>query len=161
MGDQGMGIIDATTLALDEAASAPFLSPYWWDREHGSAIFVLAMPASPGSSSTANATAAATTATLSGRVIVAGLVPRWGNRVAGNVVRATVVPDITRPTTTVPTAGVRGGAATSSTSVQARIGWSGADPGGSGVRRYEVSMSTSGGPFTVVSTTVLSRRRPT
>jgi hypothetical protein len=33
-----------------------------------------------------------------------------------------------------------------------KVTWKGADPGGSGVRRYEVAMSTSGGTYAMVST---------
>jgi hypothetical protein len=35
-----------------------------------------------------------------------------------------------------------------------RISWKGADPGGSGVERYELAKSTSGGAYTTVSTTL-------
>lgn len=149
LGQEGLGIFDATTFELDEARSSAFLSRNWWSRIPDTGIFVLTKPAAGGSLAVSIAAAAPD------RVVVAGSFPRWRNRAAGNVVRATVPADAVRPTTTAPKAAGRVGAKLSGSVLPLRVSWSGADPAGSGVRRYELAMSTSGGAYTRVSTTLL------
>ncbi len=159
LGETGIGIFDATSFAFDAAASEAFLNPDWWARAPGSAVYVLTLSGADGTTATSTAarTAAAAEA-RSGRMIMAGVLSRWNLRVAGNVARAIVTSDTVRPTTTTPRVGPRSGKTVSGTTVTTQVIWSGADPGGSGVARYELAMSTSGGPFSTVSTTLL---RPT
>jgi hypothetical protein len=161
-GQPGMGIFDATTLDFDAAASGPFFDETWMPTTTDSGIFALAVPYGVGPS-LATADGAATPSPrlniatpTSQKLVMAGVIPRWKNRVAGNVVRATVGADITPPTTTAPRPVAPTGRTVSPTAVPARLVWTGADPHGSGVARYIVQRSVAGGAWATVSSTLRS-----
>jgi hypothetical protein len=87
--------------------------------------------------------------------VIAGAFPRWGNRAAGSILRAQIAADTKIPTATSPRAAPRVGVTITGKSLSTRLTWSGADLGGSGVRRYELAMSRNGGSYATVSTGLL------
>jgi hypothetical protein len=159
LGDVGVVVLNPVTLDFDAPASAPFLSTDWWAHDYSVGVFALAAPTMPtaGTSAAGRATPALASMQVPGRVVIGGAIPRWGYRVAGNVLSASVTAtlDGTRPTVTAPAATVRAGAALSGTSIPLHVKWSGADTGGSGIARFEVQRSANGGTtWTSVSTTL-------
>ena len=156
LGQPGMGIFDATTLDLDVSASAPYLDTNWMSPVKDGGIYTLAVPfgsepvvATVGTAATMNSTSAAAPA---GRLVVGGVIPRWGNRVAGNVFQTTIGADVSRPTATAPRVVPAIGQTMAPGTVPARVTWVGADPHGSGVARYELAMSVSGGAYRSLGT---------
>lgn len=143
LGDQGMAVFDATTLALDTTASAEFLSPSWWSRDGRNGFYTLATPTN-GAATAGYATRSSTQAAAPAKVVIGGLLPRWKLRLAGNVVRTAIPTDTTPPTATGPVPKPRPGAGLPGSDLAMRVTWSGADPHGSGIERYELSMSTAG-----------------
>jgi hypothetical protein len=85
-------------------------------------------------------------------MIIGGSLTRWQNRLAGNVLRAAVGADNRAPSVSSMAATIQTSRAQTTSALSARISWKGADPGGSGVKRYEVAMSTGGGSYSTVST---------
>ena len=154
MGEEGIGIFDATTLAFDTPGSIAFVNPDWWSRSPGNAVYVLSAPpisgSDPGTGMSAEAISGPT------KMVIGGTLSRWRNRVAGNVVRATVAADTRAPSVSSVTAGVQTARSVSPGAITARIYWKGADPGGSGVERYELAMSTSSAPYVSISTSLKS-----
>lgn len=148
LGEEGIGIFDATTFDFDEAASVAFINPDWWSRSPGNAVFVLSTPP-PGQGSSGVSIAAASGPD---QMIIGGSLTRWQNRLAGNVLRAAVGADTRAPSVSSMAATIQTSRAQTTSALSARISWKGADPGGSGVKRYEVAMSTGGGSYSTVST---------
>lgn len=151
-----MGILDATTLELDEAASAPFLGTNWMSPLRGSGIYALAVPSGDAPTAAVTRQSASIAAATAGRLVMGGVIPRWKLRVAGNVVRTTVGADTTAPTVSAIRVAPRVGQALSPGKVPVRVTWAGADPHGSGVASYEVGMSTSGGAYVSLGSNVLA-----
>jgi hypothetical protein len=161
LGQPGMGIFDATTLDFDAVASAPFFDTSWMPVGNDAGIFALAVPygVAPGLASADDGAATSRLAIAtptSQKLVMAGVIPRWKNRVAGNVIRTTVGADITAPTTTAPRPIAPSGRTVSPTAVSTRLVWTGADPHGSGVARYIVQRSIAGGAWTTLSSTLRS-----
>lgn len=150
LGQQGVGIFDATTLQFDTLGSIALVNPDWWSQSPENAVYVLSTPPISG-----NGIGISTAAiTEPSQMIIGGSLSRWRNRVAGNVVRATIAPDSVAPSVSSVTAGVQTARTISPSAITARIYWKGADPGGSGVARYEVAISTASAPYVMASTSI-------
>jgi hypothetical protein len=104
LGVSGMAVFDATTLDLDETASSTYMEQVWQMVDVGNGVYALAVPgggvtagAAAAGLGTAQTATTALTATTPKPLIIAGLIPRWQYRVAGNVVRTTVGADTRAP----------------------------------------------------------------
>jgi hypothetical protein len=74
-----------------------------------------------------------------------------------------VLVDRSRPTTTAPRVALRGSTSVSTdprAPLPAYISWTSSDPGGAGVRAYEVKRSVDGGAFATLATGVTARSLP-
>ena len=163
-GEAGMGIVDATTFDLDEVSSAPYLDPDWLTPVVGNGIFALAHPVNvDGASAVGSAatTAAGTATTLAlpspSKLVLAGTINRWKNRIAGNVVRTTVAADTTAPVVSEVRAAPRTGTVVSGGATRVRVQWTAADPHGSGAASYDVSWRVGSGDWQTIVTHVPSR----
>ena len=148
LGEPGMGIFDATTLELDLTSSGPYFDPNWWSPIVGNEVLALATLPEPAPAQAARTGA---TAAASVPLVLGGSIRRWQNRVAGNVVRTTVAPDVTPPSVS----GIRltpraGGAITGG--IPSRVTWTAADPHGSGAGAFDVQISAAGGAWRPVVT---------
>lgn len=88
-------------------------------------------------------------------------VANWGP--AGQASAPVVRIDRLRPTTSAPRVALRGGASVSADArapLPAAISWTASDPGGAGVRTYEVTRSIDGGAFETLATGVTARSLP-
>ena len=104
LGDTGVVVLNSSTLNYDAGASAPFVTLDWWGRNTHNGVFALA--AAPGPSATA--AASGPPGGQPGRH--GGAIPRWGNRVAGNVL-ASGIGNMAAPSATAPKLGARVGGA--------------------------------------------------
>ena len=150
LGDTGIVVLNATTLNYDAGASAPFVTTDWWGRNTQNGIYALA--AAPGASS---AVASGRTAVSSNRVVLAGAIPRWGNRVAGNVL-ASGIGNMAAPTATAPKLELRAGGSLSGTAVPIKVSWTASKGAGVALDHYVLEKSTNGGSWSTVSATIKS-----
>ena len=158
-GEAGMGIVDATTLDLDETSSAPYLDPDWLTPITGNGIYALAHPADAApaaaaglATATDSAGSGSAVASTPSKLVLAGTINRWKNRVAGNVARTTVAPDTTPPTVSAVRTAPRTGTVVSGGATRVRVVWTAADPHGSGVASYDVSWRVGSGDWRTIAT---------
>jgi hypothetical protein len=169
LGDVGVVVLDPATLDLDAAASAPLLSQDWWGHQFGEGVFALGVPATPpvagqsgtqaarGSRSSSPAAAAIAASAPTERLTIGGSIPRWGYRVAGNVLTASVTATPHPPTISTPTVRPRTGTSLSGTGVPLRLEWTASAAGGPGIDHYEVERSVNGEAWTVIGPHVTGR----
>jgi hypothetical protein len=72
-----------------------------------------------------------------------------GNANVASAVHSVII-DHAAPTTSTPAVRLRSGVTMGSTSVPAFVSWSGTDPGGSGIRSYDLARSVDGATFQVL-----------
>ena len=149
LGDTGVIVLNSTTLNYDAGASAPFVTTDWWGRNSQNGIYALA--AAPGASS--SAVASDRTAVASNRVVMAGAIPRWGNRVAGNVL-ASGIGNMAAPSATAPKLELRAGGSLSGTAVPIKLSWTASKGAGVALDHYVLEKSTNGGGWSTVSATI-------
>jgi hypothetical protein len=172
LGEAGMAVLDATTFDVDTTASAPYLNPNWVTPVSGNAIYTLALRARSGAATSAGTTgmSAGTTGMSAGTtgaaalasgpapLVIAGTIPLWRNRLAGNVLRTTVASDTTPPTVLDVKSAPRSGAIVGTSTTPVTVSWVAADPHGSGVASYDVAWSVAGGPWSTVASATTVRR---
>jgi Domain of unknown function (DUF5122) beta-propeller/Fibronectin type III domain len=161
-GEAGMGVVDATTFDLDEVSSAPYLDPDWLTPVVGNGIYALAHPvdtaSGPGFTAVpATAGSGITPAGTSSKLVFAGTINRWKNRVAGNVVGTTVAPDTTPPVVSAVRVAPRTGSVVSGGATRVRVQWTAADPHGSGAASYDISWKVGAGTWQTIASHLLSR----
>ena len=77
---------------------------------------------------------------------------QWFNLQTGSDPDPDPLPDLTAPSTSIPTSAFASGPGI----VPVHLSWSGSDSGGSGIDRYELERSTDGKPYTPVSTALIN-----
>ena len=151
LGDTGVVVLNSSTLNYDAGASAPFVTLDWWGRNTDNGVFAIAAPPAAGPS----ATQAERTAAAANRIVIGGAIPRWGNRVAGNVL-ASGIGNMAAPTATAPKVGARVGGALSGTSIPVQLTWTASKGAGVALDHYIVQKSTNGGSWSTLTSTAKS-----
>ncbi len=162
LGDVGLVVLDPNTLDYDSAASEPYVNREWWSHDSRTGVFALAAPLVPPTLrvATVDLTTIEPASAYSTRVILGGVIPRWGYRVAGNVAAASVAATPHLPTVTAPVASIRKGPKLSGARIPVVLTWAGADVGGPGIARYELARTTDGGAhWTTISSGLTGSRR--
>ncbi len=150
LGDTGVIVLNPVTLDYDSAASAPLVTLDWWGRNSNNGVFALATTPQTAANSTVSAADAS-------RVVLAGTIPRWGFRVAGNMLAtgiAATPPNMQPPTITTPALRVALGKPLTGSAVPVQLTWTAARNGGAVLDHYLVERSTNGGAWVRLSSTL-------
>jgi hypothetical protein len=157
LGNSGVAAFDATTFDY-----LPYLSVRTFPGWGGNAIYAIAarQPSSSPAVSTRTGSVATTVATTGiSSLVLGGVVPRWQNNTASNVLElgtGALNHDHSAPVVSAVTNRPRTAGAFVGTSAPWTVAWSAKDTGGSGVARYELSRSRNGGDWAVVSVSLHS-----